>query len=323
MDSKFSIIIPVKQINNFIKENVSAIIAGSYQSFEIIILVDNKENNESFPKTRIIETGKIGPAEKRDIGANKANGEFLAFIDDDVYPSKDWLLNALNFFENKNISAVCGPGVTPVNDNVMQKVSGWISATVLGGGPYTYRFIPKKERFVDDFPSMNFIIRKKDFIRINGFDSNYWPGEDTKLCLELIKLNKKIIYSPKVLVYHHRRPIFKKHLIQNGNYGIHRGYFAKILPQTSFRLSYFIPSLFAFGFIFGPLFYFINREVFNFYLFIVGLYFSFVIISSSYILIKEKNLFIALLYIPAIISTHLYYGIKFIQGYLFTKKLIK
>lgn len=318
-----SVIIPVKSWNNYLEENVENLLKGSYQNFEILILIDNKIE-VSFPKTKIIPTGNIGPAEKRDMGAKKARGDLLAFIDDDAYPSKDWLKNAEHFLKDKNVAAVCGPGVTPPMDSIYQKVSGAVSASLIGGGPYTYRFIPKKERFVDDYPSMNLIIKKTDFWEIGGFDNSYWPGEDTKLCLDIIeKLKKKILYHPGILVYHHRRSIFKKHLLQNGRYGLHRGHFARVLPLTSLRPSYFIPSCLLFSILFIPVFSLVNDSMFLLDLLLVCLYLLLVFVSAIPVFIREKDIRIAALFILAVVATHLFYGIRFIQGFFFTKKLIR
>lgn len=318
---KFSVIIPAKQWNRHLDETITSLLKGSFKDFEIIILPDSGENNP-YPKTQVIPTGNVGPAKKRDMGAKIAEGEFLAFIDDDAYPSENWLKTVLSLFKDDNIAAVCGPGITPPNDNVFQKVSGWVSSTKIGMAANTYRFIPEKERFVDDYPSMNLIIRKTDFNALGGFDTNYWPGEDTKLCLDIVKiLKKKIIYHPGVLVFHHRRPIFKEHLLQNGRYGLHRGYFAKILPETSFRFSYLPPPLFTIGFFIGPLFYYINKNIFLLYLLIIFSYFFMILITSFFIFVKEKNILIALLFIPAVVATHLFYGVKFLQGFFLTTKL--
>ncbi|MCL4385520.1 MAG: glycosyltransferase [Cyanobacteria bacterium] len=318
-----SVIIPVKEWNNYLEENVKHLLKSSYQNFETLVLIDN-EYKISFSKTKIIPTGNIGPAEKRDLGAKMAKGEILAFIDDDAYPSKDWLKNSLPFLKKEDVAAVCGPGVTPPNDSIFQKISGAVNASLIGGGPYTYRFIPQKERFVDDYPSMNIIIKKTDFWKIGGFDNSYWPGEDTKLCLDIVeKLKKKILYHPGILVYHHRRPIFKKHLQQNGRYGLHRGYFAKVLPLTSLRPSYFMPSCLLFSIIFAPVFLLVSNRLFLLDFSLILLYLLLVIMSAVPVFIREKDFRIAALFIPGVITTHLFYGIKFIQGFFFTKKLIR
>lgn len=319
----FSIIIPLKKCNAYLKENITALLNGSCQDFEIIVLPDKKESI-TFPKTKIIPTGNVGPAEKRDKGAMLAKGKFLAFIDDDAFPSRDWLKNALPFFKFYDVAAVCGPGVTPPGDSIFQQVSGSFSASLLGGGPYIYRFIPQKEREVDDFPSMNLLVRKSDFLKVNGFDTNFWPGEDTKFCHDLVHtLRKKIIYHPSVLVYHHRRAIFTAHLQQNGRYGLHRGYFARILPKTSFRISYFLPAMLLLGVLFLPMLYYFNQPLFYIDLFFVLFYCFLVFLSSLENFTYEKKMGVALLLIPTTVVTHLFYGGKFLQGLLFTRSLRK
>lgn len=316
-----SVIIPLKKCNSFLEENINAIINGSYSNFEIIVLPDAKEK-KTFSKTRIIPTGNIGPAEKRNKGARIAKGKILAFIDDDAYPSKDWLKNAGSLFQDRDVSAVCGPGVTPPADSVLQKVSGAFNASLLGAGPYTYRFIPQQEREVDDYPSMNFLVRKSDFWNINGFNANYWPGEDTKFCLDLTKkIGKKILYHPSVLVYHHRRAIFSQHLLQNGRYGLHRGHFARILPKTSFRISYFFPSILLVSVFSLPFFLIINKQLFILDLLFVCFYVILVLFSSITYFIIDRNIIIAFLLIPTIMATHLFYGFKFLEGFFFTSNL--
>ena len=343
--TKISIIIPVKAINDYIREAVPRHLALDYPDFEILILPDH-DSGESFgPRVRIIPTHpRTGPADKRDIGVREARGEILAFIDDDAYPSKGWLKSAVGYFGDDAVAAVCGPGVTPPEDSVGQKVSGWVQASRLGGGNYTYRFIPQKKRLVDDYPSMNLMVRKSDFEKVGGFDSHFWPGEDTKLCHDFVYgLGKKIIYDPNILVYHHRRALWRPHLKQIGGYGLHRGHFARVLPQTSRRLSYFIPSLFALFVFAAPILNFLlatnNQQpatssrvlgltigpnslslalptlvsVVSSSLFI--LYSSFLILTAAWVYSKERNLKVALLTIPGIFATHIWYGLRFIQGF--------
>lgn len=319
MKPEFSIIIPVKKINDHLrKETIPALLKQTYKNFEIIILPD-KKTKEKFVKTRIVPTwSKTGPADKRDIGAKKAKGEILAFLDDDSYPDKNWLKEAIRVFgENKKITGVCGPSLTPPHNNLCEKASGYVWSTWLGsGGAGTYRCAIGQRREVDDFPTVNLLIRKKDFWQIGGFDSHFWPGEDTKLCLDLTKkLKKKIIYDPKPLVYHHRREVFGPHLKQISRYAIHRGHFARILPGTSFRIGYFIPTFFSLGLIFG-LFLFFAHPVFKFfYLGSLSLYLVLILVTAFQVYLKEKNIKLALLIIPSIFITHIVYGFLFIKGF--------
>lgn len=328
------IIIDYKDNNPYLIECLDAIQNQSYKNYEVILVTDYK-NNLKYPNLIKKYYGKyVGPAEKRDDGAKLAKGQILSFIDDDAYPHKDWLKNLVKNFKNLNIVGVGGPGVTPPKVSITEEASGWASASPLGSGVYLYRFLPNKQRWVDDFPSMNLAVRRLDFIAVGGFDSNYWPGEDTKLCLDLVsKTNKKILYDPKVLVFHHRRPILIPHLKQSGNFGLHRGFFARVLPQTSFKLIYFIPTILLFGVFylilstlapsrFVPESY-LSYPLFVFIKYSFCLYLTLLFINATWILAYSHKLVQALISIPIIFITHLWYGARFLQGLLFTDKLIQ
>lgn len=194
-------------------------------------------------RVKIVVSGKIPPGEKRDLVAKKASGKFLAFIDDDAYPSKQWLSEAEKLFADESVAAAGGPAVTAPEDSFLQRASGFVYSSPLCSGGYDLRYVPRKLQECDDIPSVNLIVRKTDFEKAGGFGSKYWPGEDTKLCHDLALLGKKLVYSPKVLVYHHRRGLFLAHLGQVKNYAFHRGFFAKKFPKTSLRPAYFLPTL--------------------------------------------------------------------------------
>lgn len=95
------------------------------------------------PQEILIITDKIcpgDPASKRNYAAKKACGKYLAFIDSDAYPHPDWLKNSLKHLKPAHISAVCGPNLTPPQDNLYQKTSGLVWSSWLGaGGAGTYR----------------------------------------------------------------------------------------------------------------------------------------------------------------------------------------
>lgn len=318
---KISIIIPIIEINDYLRESIPQILKLDNQDFEIIVL-PNKASNNKWPKTRIIPTGFSNPSKKRNLGVNEAKGEIIAFLDDDAYPKKDWLDKTLKHFKNEKIVAVGGPAITPKDDSIFQKASGAMSESFIGGGKARERFIPTGNiHFVDDWPTVNLLVRRDVFIKSGGFDPRYWPGEDTKLCLELLKYGK-IIYDPKAIVYHHRRASLIKHLKQNGNYGLHRGHFAKLYPKNSLKLFYLVPSLFViylfliFILIILDLFKILNFNFQIYYLlFPLYLYFFLMFIDIIIISIRYKNPLVGIATIPYIFLTHIYYGLRFIKGY--------
>ena len=195
----------------------------------------------------MIPTGKVRPAEKRNIGIKAAKGEVVAFIDDDAYPDARWLENAVKYFGEPTIGALGGPGVTPPGDGFWAKCGGRVYENIFVSGNYRYRYLGGRVRKdIDDYPSCNLFVRKDVLEQIGGYRTDFWPGEDTLLCEDIVcKAKKRIVYDPWTLVYHHRRPLFAAHLRQLGRYGFHRGYFVKRFPVTSCKFSYFVPTLFV------------------------------------------------------------------------------
>ncbi len=315
-----SVIIPLSCINDYIMETLAYIFRMDFKNFEIIILPDdNLELN--YPNTTVIPTGKISPAKKRDIGARYSKGNILAFIDDDAYPDKMWLTNALPYFDAEDVGAVGGPAVTPGEDGFSQKVSGAVFLSKLGGGNPERYYPVGNAKEVDDWPSVNLLVRKNIFDGNGGFDSEYWPGEDTKLCLDIVNEGKKIIYAPSAIVYHHRRTGILSHLKQIGNYGLHRGYFAKKYPKNSLKVYYFLPTLLVLYFVLLALASIFAKELLLPFSAGLPIYIAALCCAFFDIGRKTRDFKIALFSIYYIFFTHIWYGIRFFYGFFIIRDL--
>ncbi|MFA7301117.1 MAG: glycosyltransferase [Candidatus Shapirobacteria bacterium] len=289
----FSIIIPVKSENDFLRETRQKLSIQTFKDFELLVITDKISTN---------------PCTKRNYGAKIAKGNYLCFIDDDSYPDKNWLLNVKKQIDlHSDYAAFCGPALTPAHDNILQQASGHVWSSIMGsGGAGVYRSNISSPRFVNDYPTVNFIVKKSVFNKIGGFKIKYWPGEDTIFCLDLVNIQEKIYYHPSIVVYHHRREILKEHLKQTNRYAIHRGHFARIFPQNSLTAGYLIPSAFALYFVSLPF----HQIVYPLYLYIFLLF-----LTLINIIFKTKNILLGFLSVFAIFITHLTYGILFIKGY--------
>lgn len=311
-EPKVSIIIPTRDVDPMTEECLAKCSEINYSNYDIKLVTDNPVDLE-LPEqgSRVIASGPVGPAVKRNMGVDDSDAEILAFIDSDAWPEYDWLRNSIAYFEDDSICAVAGPGVTPEDDSNLQKASGLIYSATAVSGPTTYRYAFRAYREVDDYPTSNLIVRRKDFDEVDGFDPEFWPGEDTVFCWKLThQLGKKIVYVPNVTVFHHRRPVYIPHLRQVNSYAVHRGFFAKKFPETSRRPTYFIPSLFVILAVAGFIASFFSSSVLYSYLLLAAFYIIVVMISST----KSLNLWINMLIFPGIIATHFVYGIGVIRG---------
>ena len=320
----FSIIIAVRAINEYLRENIEKLTSLQYDNFEVIIILDQQEEFDFKGDSRfkILVSGPVGPGEKRNIGAKKAIKDILVFLDDDAYPAADWLFQASKVFDNPQVYALGGPAVTPLNAGFLERMSGRVLESRLASGFTIYRHIPMPERLIDDYPTVNLFVRRSAFSAVGGFPLEFWPGEDTKLCLDLInKYGRKFLYHPLPVVFHHRRNLFKPHLKQISRYGQHRGQFARIFPQTSRIPQYFAPSLFVAGLVFGPLVGFIFPPLNNLYFAAIYSYLFLTILEMVNVYIKDRSLRASFYVAAGIFLTHVVYGINFITGFIMKPRL--
>lgn len=311
-EPKVSIIIPFYKNRVYLEECLRHCLDLRYEDYEILV-VSNSPLQLSYENVRVVVTEKVGQGDKKNLGIASASGEFCAFIDDDAYPSRDWLKNSIKYLKDADVVAVGGPGITPPNDNLMQQASGLIYSLPIGSGNFSGRYAAKKTDNIGELPGYNLIIRKSFLNKIGGISVAYRSGEDSILSNKIVKQGKKFRYANDVVVYHHRRPLFVSHLKQISTYALHRGYFVKKHRQTSAKVSYLLPSFFlisalvwSFLGLFNPFFAFSM-------IVLIGVYFA---LCFVFALIKTRNFNLSILVCIGIPLTHLVYAAYFIKGLL-------
>ena len=314
---RFSLIVACPGDSAVLRRLLDALRTQTYRRFELLLLPDAPLPDlpaQPYP-VRLRPTGPARPANKRNRGAAAASGDILAFIDDDAYPRPDWLANAAaRLAADASIDALGGPGLTPPDDPPRAQLSGAVLASPLVSGNFRHRyFVQGALRRVEDFPSCNLFVRASAFRAVGGFREDFWPGEDTLLCADLQRADHTLWYDPRVVVWHHRRPLFGPHLRQIGRYALHRGHFARRIGLNSRRLSYHLPSLFLIGLVGGAAVAPLSPWLAVTYLVTVGLY---LLLTLADAIVEAP----ALRHAPAlwlgIALTHLWYGARFIQGFL-------
>lgn len=307
-----SVIIPCREIDNYTEECINHCLKLNYHSFEILILPDKKSKIKySSKKTRVIPTGKVKPAIKRNIGMRKSKAEIYAFIDSDAYPERNWLKNAVKYLEDEEIGIVGGPNLTPKEDNFRQKISGMLLATWFCGGRTSIRYRIAQKQETVELPSCNLIVKKK---YATNFEPDLLTAEDSKFCFAVRRMHKKVLYAPDVIVYHHRREIFMQHTRQVWIYGRDIALLLKRKEHFSIdKLYYSMLSLFVLGVVFGGVLSFFNSFLRIIYFSVIGLYLILVLASSL-----NKNLKTISFLSLGIITTHFAYGLGFLYG-LFSK----
>lgn len=101
---KFSIIVPVYNVEKYIKKCLDSIFNQTFKDFEVIVVNDGTKDNSmdivKNYKVKTINQKNQGLSEARNNGVKKAVGEYLIFIDSDDYIEKDLLKKINNSLDN-------------------------------------------------------------------------------------------------------------------------------------------------------------------------------------------------------------------------------
>lgn len=181
MNAKVSIIIPTHNRRELVKRAIHSALEQSYTDYELIVVDDGSSDGtmadlqENFPMLRLFQLDGKGVSSARNLAAQKANGEWLAFLDSDDawHPEKLRLqMQALKTRPNYHLCHTNeiwmrnNKRVNPMQKH--RKMGGWI-------------FIPCLQLCLISPSSA--LINKEIFFNLGGFDESLPACEDYDLWL--------------------------------------------------------------------------------------------------------------------------------------------
>jgi len=199
-------------------ETLRSLVALDYPDYEVIY-VDDGSTDDSLaiarrhePAIRVIAQENKGLSAARNVGAEAATGEIVAYIDSDAYADPDWLTFLALAFESGDYSAVGGPNLTPVSDG--------LTAQFIAMCPGNPTCVLKDNVDADHIAGVNMAFKRAALARVGGFDPVHRKaGDDVDVCWRIEDAGMKIAYSPAAIVWHHRRPSIRRYLEQQLGYG--------------------------------------------------------------------------------------------------------
>ena len=184
------------------------------------------------------------PATRRNRAVSVAEGEILAFIDDDAAADRCWLATAIAYLDaHPDVLALGGPDPAPDDSTDAELFSDtllatrWIGSGVLAhenrGGVFAIEH-------ASDIALVNLFVRRAAF---DGFDESIgYIGEDTAL-IERVMQRGRVIYHSGVRVFHRRRAFPGDYLRQRWRYRVKTG--RMIVSHPDYRASPKIKVFFA------------------------------------------------------------------------------
>jgi glycosyltransferase involved in cell wall biosynthesis len=312
---KFSVIIPVYNRPQEVKELLQSLVEQTYKTFEVLIIEDGSEDSCTEICKRFGEQLDLkyfykensGPGLSRNYGFEQATGEFFIIFDSDCLIPAGYLHHLSSVLKTKNPpDAYGGPDAASPDFSSMQKaVSYAMTSTLTTGG------IRGKKKHIGQFSprSFNMGISKKVWKETGGFSAMRY-GEDIEFSRRMINSGYKVVLIPELEVYHKRRTNLKQFFNQVRHSGEARIKLYSLFP-SELKLGHWFPAVFTLGFLLLlTAVWWLSVE-----LFVIGLslYFGYLLLNFLNAFVVYKSFTAAILTVPAILAMHFGYGIGFIK----------
>jgi succinoglycan biosynthesis protein ExoA len=194
-----------------------------------------------FPGAQVCDTGRRLPGAARNPLIERARGELLLFLDDDVTVPPT-LLRALADIAGRHryVSVFGGPNDTPPESSPFQVVQGAVLSSLAGSGPVSRRYGARHPGLADErwFTLCNLAVRRQAML---PFLEELVCAEENELLANLRRRGEPMLYEPSLRVFHARRPALRTFARQMLKYGRGRGQLLARRPGTV-RAAYLAPA---------------------------------------------------------------------------------
>lgn len=185
--------------------------------FEIILVDNNSEDDsvKAFNRLRIknlqiIESNEnLGFGKGCNLGASKAKGEFLLFLNSDTEIKDQGFVKMVNFLsQNKNVGILGGKLKNPNGTNQLSCGKFYspfnLLLVLLGFNKlFNLRESPNVIKKVDWVSGACFMIRKDIFNKVKGFAKDFFMYiEDMELCFRVKKKGFSTYFYPNIMLFH-------------------------------------------------------------------------------------------------------------------------
>lgn len=219
-----SIIIPNKDEIESLEKCLRAIQKSTYSNYEVIIVENNSEKEETFSYYKKIESDQIhvvfypdgfNYSKLNNFGVAHAKGDYYVLMNNDIEVlHEDWIEQMLSNCERKEVGIVGARLYYP--DNTIQHaglVIG-IGGSLRGIGANLYQGM-RRERsgylhraaFQMDYSAVTaalMMVKKEVYEQVHGFEEELSVAfNDVDFCLRVRELGYLIVYDPLVEAYHY------------------------------------------------------------------------------------------------------------------------
>lgn len=237
---KVSVIVPVRDEEDSIRELLDSLLAQTYLPDEIVITdggsVDAtpqiiEDYRLKGAPVKLIRAGAALPGRGRNLAAAQAIFEWLAFTDGGIRLAKDWLEALVKKAEeDESIDIVYGH-VEPVTDTFFTECA----AIAYVPPPKPQEDVVARPRFI-----ASSLLRREAWAKVKGFPENLRSAEDLLFMDRLEQAGYRAVFEPRAQVYWRLRSTlkstFKRFLVYSLN-NMRAGLFNQWQARILFRYA--------------------------------------------------------------------------------------
>jgi glycosyltransferase involved in cell wall biosynthesis len=183
-----SVIIPTCNRSTSIRRAIDSVLYQQIDKIEIIVIDDGTDKiSEKLLRDYVARdeicyfknlSGTHGPASARNYGVSKSRGVYITFLDDDDIYLPGRLSNMLKVIHEYKYLFVSSGRLYEVNDFSRIKLHNWQLKGV----------VRLKEVLYGNDIDIGFMIKREDFIRLDGFDVELKSLEDWDFILRALRI---------------------------------------------------------------------------------------------------------------------------------------
>lgn len=249
---KISVIVPVFNRPDEIRELLDSLVRQTDSDFEVIIV----EDGSNIPCNDVCESYKeklnikylfkpnTGRSDTRNYGMEHANGDYFIIFDSDCIMPEQYIATVKDYLREDYVDCFGGPDAAAEGFSDMQKAISYAMTSVMTTGGIRGA-TKKKDKFTPR--SFNMGISKICYETVGGFKNMI--GEDIDMSFRIKEAGFKSRLFAKAYVFHKRRVDLKKFFRQVKTFGRGRLLLNKLHPGA-LKIVYLMPACFVLGNVF-------------------------------------------------------------------------